>query len=417
MKTILHLKKLKALIEESSSVDIFKAEDELTSFWVNNLNTRLNARLLSDNSFEQALKDDPYLYLVSATSRAPYELSGEGGIDAGAGCLGNVLYCVQAYKVSNKRYRLHNFGKNVRLYTHSGAFIPLLFRVESSSVKILGINYLRKGPIFEYIKNHSDILSHKEAKRDFEFYKKNVDIVSETYVRQCIEKFNKKILIADITEAISFINQHAELIQGFNFLSYIFFESVSLELMLSSTDEQTVSLKSEGELNNRLYIDLIQRLKTTTPGVKFDPYHFALNSVQLSSLLDSMHAQNVARIDYEKFFINVANNIIMYMGTSFYRESAIQGAIFHDFCMNQEYKEKHKIKMREYISRVYGDYMKVEDIDLVINTTIKKGEIGVCPTSPEKVGSALGRYSDDFGSVDYIQPLNLEIKPIKNFII
>ena len=161
-----------------------------------------------------------------------------------------------------------------------------------------------------------------------------------------------------VTPIQDYLNNIVNIIPFFNSLSYIYFEAVSLALMLNSSDEKTLKLKKHGEFNHLLYVELMHRFKEMRNTKKFQASGFSPTSKELVSLLRKMEFENLVKFESNQILMAIANNIIMYTGTSLYNKKAISGLIFHDFCLSPENKQGLQPKLDYYTSGYIRNYMK-----------------------------------------------------------
>lgn len=336
----------------------------------------------------------------------------------GIGCLGNVIYCVQAYQHKNNTYGLHNFGTVVMRHRDVLVMTLLLFSVSTNSKKIGRMNYLRVGELINYIKETSDILDKDKLIREFNNFKSKIIKISEKFIDDLLARYSSMKPIEDYKTVKSIIETISNLSIEFNFLSYIYFEAMSLSLMLCSKDKNTLHLKEKGEFNHLPYVEMVHRYKENRIDKKFESYGFAPNVEELITILKDLHEDKIIDVNIDDIVVTIANNIIFYIGTSMNNEDSIEGMIFHDFCHLKEFRKDCKSKLDKYSSYLKSDYMQLQKYDLVINSVIEKGEIGICTSiDPNNVNVFISKYSDDLKTVFPKDSIDLKLKMIEEYKI
>lgn len=395
---------------------IFNSDDDKIIFWAKKMYASPNSKLLENNIFNLTITNQKFLHLVSAVEITTTSLLKEKNLYAGIGCLGNVMYCVQAYKITANKFKLHNFGTCVMKHKLKNTILPVLFSLDLNKIKIGQICYLRTGPLLNYIRIKSGILNNNVDKSNFKKYFTNIYFLTSTFINKCLHRYNLSIGITDGESAKQIIEEISRFATIFNSLSFIYFEAVSLALMLNSTDTKSTKLLQLGEFNNNLYIDLVHNYKEKRAAKRFESYGFSPTYSELFMLINEMKLKKQVDFSDEQFSIAVANNIIFYIGISLNSKQNIEGMVFYDFCMNEENKAKYGTMLNKYLANYLHKYYKHENVDVVINSTIEKGEIGISPfIDKNKIEVYESSYSKNMQSVIVRKKLNVQIKPIESF--
>jgi hypothetical protein len=356
--------------------------------------------------------------LVSAVEEKESELKEKKEISGGIGCLGNVIYCVQAYPHKNNSFGLHNFGTVVMRHRNAMNMTPLLFNIYTDPKKIGRMNYLKVGELINFIRESSDILNNDELKTQYNDFKSKTTEISKKYIDQMLNLYKLSKPIEEYTSAESVIETISTLGKEFNFLSYIYFEAVSLALMLCSEDENTFHLKEKGEFNHLPYSDMVHRYKSNKIDKKFESYGFVPNVEELKEIFRDLQKEKIINVNFDEIFITIANNIIFYIGTSMNSQESIDGMLFHDFCHLKKFRKICKPKLDEYSSYLKNRYMELKKFDLVINSVIEKGEIGICPSiNLKKVTIFSSKYSEDLKTIFPKDEICLKLKMIEKYTV
>lgn len=391
------------------SEDIFSQQD---SKWLDVICQGNNAALLQDNAFNLALRNSASLYLVSAVD---YK-DNLGSIQAGMGCLGNVIYCVQAYKESSQRYALHNFGSTVMRHRSAQEFIPILFEMKTKDLQVGRINYLRMGELFYTIQQKSDFANNPRTIDDFEGYRLSVQAQSDAFLQYCLARFDGNEIVTTVEDAHDIVNAIASTIQAFKSLAYIYFESVSLALLLRSSDDYSVLCREKAEFNHSLYIELVHELKAQSSKRLFASYEFCPDADQLISALVTMNRKGTLSVDVPETLCHIANCILFYIGNCFNTNQAIIGNIFYDFCKIPRQSAYLSDKLDGAVASMLREYSRRHKYDIVINSAIEKGEIGISIDVPsERIKITQARYGSDKSCIIKVRDLHAKLLPIENF--
>ena len=397
--------------------NIFLSENRTDIFWLNLLAKTPNYELLIKNIFNTCInKKNTPIFLVSVVSEKESELKKKKEISGGIGCLGNVIYCVQAYPYKNNTYGLHNFGTAVMKHRNALDMTPLLFSVCTDSEKIGRMNYLRVGKLIDYIRKNSDILDNDELKYEYNNFRSRIIQISQKFIDKTLDQYTSMKPVEDYEIAKLIINTTSNLGKEFNFLSYVYFEAVSIALMLCSIDKNTLNLKEKGEFNHLPYIEIVHRYKLNRIDKKFESYGFVPGMEELEKNLGDLQKEGIININLGELIITVANNIIFYIGTSMNNKDSIEGMIFHDFCHLNQFRKYCKPKLDKYSSYFKNRYMETKGFDLVINSVIEKGEIGICPSiNSSKFDVFVSKYSDDLKTIFPKNKIDLKLKMIEEY--
>lgn len=399
--------------------NIFVSKNKTDIFWLNFLDKTANNTLLKENIFHTYIsKKKANIFLVSAVEEKESVLKKKKEILGGVGCLGNVIYCVQAYPHKNNSFGLHNFGTVVMRHKNAMNVTPLLFNIHTDYKKIGRMNYLKVGKLINFIRENSDILNSDELKNQYNNFKLKTIELSKKYIDQMLDRYTLSNPIEDEASAELVIKTISRLGKEFNFLSYVYFEAASLALMLCSKDKNTLQLKERGEFNHLPYIDMVHRYKSNRIDKKFESYGFVPNTEELKEILKDLQKENIIDVDFNNIFITIANNIIFYIGTSMNSKESIEGMVFHDFCHLKKFRKNCKPKLDAYSSYFKNKYMELKKFDLVINSVIEKGEIGICPSiNPKKITIIVSKYSDDLKTIFPENEICLKLKMIERYTI
>ncbi len=418
MLNLVENKELKNCLETLFS-NVFFSENIIDNFWLNIFTKTPNYELLTKNIFNNCVnKKGTPIFLVSVVEEKEAELDIKKEISGGLGCLGNVIYCVQAYPHKNNTYGLHNFGTVVMKHRNILDMTPLLFSISTDSERIGRMNYLRVGKLIDYIRKNSDILDNDELKDKYSDFRARIIQISQIFIDETLNKYKLMKSVGDYENAKSILNEISSLGKEFNFLSYIYFEAVSLALMLCSVDKDTLHLKEKGEFNHLPYIEIVHRYKSNRIDKKFESYGFVPNVEELEKILEDLKKEEIIDLNLKEIVITIANNIFFYIGTSMNNKDSIEGMIFHDFCHLDEFRKKCKPKLDKYSSCLKNKYMEARGFDLVINSVIEKGEIGICPSiSSNKFNAYISKYSDDLKTIFPKNKIFLKLKMIEEYKI
>ena len=335
-------------------------------------------------------------------------------LQAGMGCLGNVIYCVQAYKEGAGTYRIHNFGSVVMKHRTDKTFIPILFELETTNLIVGEVNYLSMGSLFHIISESDEVLRTNDERQDFNHGIIEVESVCSQFIQGCLNRYQTGSIIKSPQEAAMVIDNISECSQTFKSLSYVYFEAVCLALMLNSTDATTQKLKSAGELNNEIYIDLVHNLKLAFHNDEFASYSFHPTTKELAEVIASMIEQEKLSLDMGAMQIAVANNILFYIGNCLNTKEAIRGNIFFDYCSEPIRGTILRTRLDESVAFVLTKYFEEMKFDIVINSAIEKGEIGITTCISDRLVRVVrGAYDSQIKHVNEMHVIAPKLIPIR----
>lgn len=394
------------------SKNIFHDDNTISSVWLKSIRSAPHSMLLTSNNFRSSVSRDDQLYLVSAVQDG----QDFDTISAGMGCLGNVVYCVQAYKTSDDSYTIHNFGTVVMGHRDSKSYVPFLFELGTAGLHVGEINYLRMGELFYRLSQKSEILDRPHELDEYDQYCKQVEQNCGQFVNECRRNYIDGLTATDVADAATIINGISSHIASFKSLSYVYFEAVSLALMTNSTDVRSNSLAATGEFNHQLYIELIQRLKTKVTGDMFASYEFGPTLQDLRQVFESMTVDGLLDVSPDTIALKIADNIVYYLGTCYDTEQAMMGNAFFDFCSAPANISVLRPQLDEHIAYLMAEHMRHCEYDIVINTAIEKGEIGIClNVGPRLLRIVRAAYNGNKTVIKEVQDVQARLVPVTAF--
>lgn len=348
------------------------------NFVLNKLGDFCNIDLLERNLniFEPDI--DGNFYVAHFTKNLKGILN-EQTIFTSQGNLVDAVYCIPIRK-SKEKFRLHNYSKN--LFKHlpeeeRNKIDLLLFEFRFDKFKnqnVLGVNYLKLGPLFWEITNESV----NQLPKDFNNIIKNeyLEIESSLKELQSSERKNP-----------SFIDKISKISKDHPVIASVYFEAITLILMYCSKDKETTKLSLVGETNNTLYIDFVHDLSKQTKK-DFASNIFSPSFNRLNNVFKEYVNQGRIEIDNNSFYnllIDIINEILeKYL---FFQDFKIgnyntsllgQLAWLYFYKNGDNFEETKKHIIRQFISRV-RDYRNDIQTNIIINSCTPKGEIGICP--------------------------------------
>lgn len=393
-----------------------------------------NGELIQRNVLFDALTDSSTVTLLH-TTHGLERISQRGIIYPSGGCLIGSVYCCPLIP-DGDGYRIHNLGRYV-LTREAPAFVARLGRAGGTPTPLIieitmpphayrglaGIDYLRLGGIHLQIFRQLEYLLSRSERHDLR--EKIVGRIknSAAFLGLCATVFHAGEEVAPAT----FLPLLSAATARLPILGYLCFEALSEYLMLHSTSAETQQLKAIGELNNRLYKDM---LFAAFPGMAgaFNLSEFRPSPESLPVLLkridptiDADHAQRylVERIcflvnarllgpegthqDWRHTrweFDSLCERVAPLVGHLIHRELRTFGR-YPDFYF---YYDQHKALQA-------WNYWNHMDIVAPFNGTIPKGEVGINPAYPDLDYSIyLGELAPD-GTIHPVKQLDLRITP------
>lgn len=383
----------------------FRFPDNSFEFW----NALPNAGLVEQNAFSRRVATKQTLDLVSATDLSIESIRANKCINPGSGCLCAVIYCVQAYWRDANNYEIHNFGTSVMLHKDYEQLTPIVLSVDLSDVKIRPFDYLKMGPLFSYVE--SQVRHHKpDTIYDLDAFREKSLRCCAPLIEQLHEKIGSGDMISNPTEARKFIDEFVTCVSHFKTLSYVYFEACSLALLLLSEDKTTISLKQNFEFNNYLYVRANQIfLNFKDKNDRFESYGFSPSSERLADILEILKAEGTIDLEIEQAIITIANGLVLF-SERILATNGLKGMLFYDFCSSNKDNPGIKLFVEEQVSHLIANYREERDIDLVFNSTVPKGEIGVCSSiSPSKFTISYGKYVNENRGVEIVDELQIKL--------
>lgn len=369
------------------------------------------------------------------TTHGLKRISQRGIVYPSGGCLVGSVYCSPLIP-DGDGYRIHNLGRYV-LTREAPAFVARLGRAGGTPTPLIikitmpphayrglaGIDYLRLGGIHLQIFRQLEYLLSRSERHDLR--EKIVGRIknSAAFLGLCATVFHAG---EEVTPA-TFLPLLSAATARLPILGYLCFEALSEYLMLHSTSAETQQLKAIGELNNRLYKDM---LFAAFPGMagafnlsEFRPSPDSLPVLldQIDPTIDSDHAQRylVERIcflvnarllgpegtnqDWRHTrweFDSLCARVAPLVGHLIHRELRTFGR-YPDFYF---YYDQHKALQA-------WNYWNHMDIVAPFNGTIPKGEVGINPAYPDLDYSIyMGELAPN-GAIHPVKQLDLRITP------
>ncbi|MEX0909965.1 MAG: hypothetical protein WDZ75_01590 [Candidatus Paceibacterota bacterium] len=381
----------------------FSIPHKWSSFW----NELPRTKLLCESVLTKSIEEDDVLHLVSATDLSVRQIQKRGVIEPGMGCLCSVVYCVQGFQKEQRLIDIHNFGSSVMLHKDYSQLTPIVFSLKTKNLNIKPFDYLRMGPLFLYV--YTQLLVHDSTSvAGFDAYIDANMQKSSPFIENLKELCVSESLFTTASEARVFIDSFVEHIKNFKTLSYAYFEACSLALLLLSQDQRTIALSKKGELNNYLYIRTNQLFQDSKRSLRFESYGFSPTSNQLCEILESLYSEDVASISPDYFLITVANSLLLFT-ERFLSPEAIRGMYFYDYSSTALGQEKNlKRFVEEQASFLVAMHRKDKGIELIFNSTIPKGELGICNNLEREVGDiSYGEYVQNNKRVKVLDTLSV----------
>lgn len=332
-----------------------------------------------------------HLYFVHFTKNFE-AIKSSGKLLSSPGNLVDVVYCIPARKNIDNSFSFHNYGNNVFKHlkpTEYNQLHPLIIEIDLSGEKkssIIGVNYLKLGPIYwkafnSYLKPPVSLLHQIEKKYNF-----SMTLLSR--LSAWIEPGRQQIrYVESIDDAIKVLDIISEISVEEPLFSFYYLEAVSLCLMYSSTDTETLSLLKKKETNNYLYIKVVHKL-TDQPGTIFAAHTFRPKYEKLRQILTKEISDNHLNLDMDNFMITVAN-ILLYYFNSWLTNSEFkddgryisllgQLASLTVYFNQQDYPEFTE-SVRRKLATIVHNYWNNKHSAIVINSCTPKGEVGINP--------------------------------------
>lgn len=376
--------------------------------WVGFWSTLPHVSLLHDNAFSRSLAKDQALYLISATDLSAEEIRRQETINAGMGCLCAVIYCVQGYKSGQSHFDTHNFGRSVMLHKDYGKLTAIVFSVSLQGAKIQPFDYLKMGPLFWYLR--TQMTQHDTNPNDgFNEYLESTLEHCRPLIDYLSSMCCNGYIFSNLKESRDFIDKFVSYIYRFKTLSYVYFEACSLALLLLSKDDVTNILSKRHEFNNYLYVRANQLFLDIKDTERFESYGFSPNSEQLITILQTLESEGVTKLNSDQAVVTIANGLLLF-SEKILSKDAINGMLFYDFYSSNPETQDAKRLIEEEVSLLVAEYRAEQSIDIVFNSTIPKGEIGVCSKNSEsKVTISYGAYVNENKSVEVLGNMSVSL--------
>nr|EIF91388.1 hypothetical protein [Streptomyces tsukubensis NRRL18488] len=402
--------------------------------WERRLHATPNGHLLRRNALFDTLRGSSRLHLLHVT-HALEQISRQGVLYPSGGCLVGSVYCAPL-TATERGFRMHNLAEYIltkeapaglaRLGVTDRAPTPLIFEIDMPPQAyrgLAGVDYLRLGLIHLGIYRHLEyLLSAAERHRLRDAVVARVRN-SAVFLATAAAVAHRGLRIA----AGPFLRMLVDAVPRLPILGYLYFEALSEYLMLHSTSRQTRHLADLGELNNRLYKDVLFASYPGTAG-KFDLAVFHPRPEALPGLLrpidptvDPGHAADylVERISHL-----VAARLIAPGGVPSAwhhtrwefdaltpRFGPLLGHLIHRELRTFGRYPDFYFYFDQYKALQAWNYWNHMDIVAPFNGTMPKGEVGINPAYPHLGYRVWRAERDDTGHVHPVEQLPLTIAP------
>jgi hypothetical protein len=347
-------------------------------FWIKLLSECPNfSCILENKEMAEMYTYNGVMSLVSATSLKVDEILSNGKINPGNGCMGYSVYAVPARQKSISKYELHNFGDCVMNHKGYQDLTPILFQVSTREVKMAHLNYLKLGSVYRFVYKNQNFLS-TSLESELQLFEKGILNNSFSLLTSFRDRFKSMVPVSSYKEALKTIVDINALINVFPSISYYYFESLSLASMLIDKGHRSRKCNQKKELNNLIYILMNQKYQKQRLQNRFEPYKFNPSIKDLQSIFTDLNNEKTTRLSLSELAIISVNLFIFYIGSCIKNTEDIMGLIFYDFCKLDGSNNLCNI-IEDLVGKNILDYWKEEDIEVVFNSSVPKGEVGLTP--------------------------------------
>jgi len=362
----------------------------------------LDASLLNRNKFTDELMKPGPTYLVHFSDNID-DVIESGRIFSSSGCLVGSIYSTLAFR-ADEGLVLSDLGEYIanfeiplsRKAKLRGALKPekcILIKVENTpQVKVLGLDYLSLGEIhYKIFKKLSYLLSRQEfATIEEDVIRSSSYACSQLKAVQLYE--NSDISSSDLVDTISKQTKKVYL------LGYIFFEGLSLFLCLSSKDRESTIARSNGEIPNRCYKQLIFNSRRILYN-QFDLTELNYSVSELEDLVfrlnDNLDARipSAVLIDFLADYFCVAfrkylagDDFEEVTSLRYIQESQVKfaGHTIHRLLRNMNRSSDFYYYFEQTKALEIWNFWNMSNVLLPFNGLLPKGEIGINPAFPQK---------------------------------
>ncbi len=308
-----------------------------------------NSTLLKQNALFNAIKNNKLL-LSHQTSKIK-QIKSSKKINPGWGCLGEVLYTTPIY-INGSSIERDNFF-NLVLSHQKNKTKELIIKVNTKNEpNLYGMNYLLAGQLLFEIADDSYLKTTPE-------FQKALNLSTE---------LSKKISMIKSVDAISILAKEHP------FFSYMYYESLSQIVMLSSRDKKTRQLLGRGEFNADCYYGVIKDYCDISSN-RFDASLFCPNQNELKMLLKKLSVNYHIKTNPEKVINGTLcnfNAIIEKLKNNGDIKKHLAGQFLKDTL-----KERDLVFLLCKLNTHLDKYRKENHINLIINCATFKPEIGI----------------------------------------
>ncbi|WP_130799979.1 hypothetical protein [Streptomyces otsuchiensis] len=407
----------------------------LRADWSARLAAAPNGALLHDNALFSALRSDRTLHLLHVTN-ALEEINGQGVLYPSGGCLVGSVYCAPLTDAGGGEFRMHNLGHHIltreapesaaRAGRPEQSATPLIIEVtvpDHGYRGLAGIDYLRLGTIHLELYDHLKYLLSRAERHE----------LRETVVARTR---NATALLALATARVyqgaavtpeHFLSVLHETIPRLPVLGYLYFEALSEYLMLHSTSDVTRRLAARGEMNNRLYKELLVLAHPDMRG-RFDLSRFRPAPRDLDGLLgrvdptlepSAARAHLVDRVSYlvaARLFTpglvpSPWHHTRWEFDTLAARVGPLVGHLVHRELRNFGRYRDFYVYFDQNKAIQAWNYWNHLDVVVPFNGTVPKGEVGVNPAYPGLEYTIWRAEPSRTGHLRPVSQLDLTISP------
>lgn len=386
------------------------------------------------------LKSDT-IYVLHSTTKSNYdEILQQQTLFSSAGCLVGGIYSTPLIK-DDEGLRVHNLGsyysmneipKVIKQRSLINEEVKnLIIEIKGCNIsKYNGINYLKMGEIhYKYFNKYSSLISYN-IREQIIAQVNNTLMKSKFFLLETSKLLNRKL---ELDESIQYLNQFGKQSQHLSILSYAFFESLSDYIILNQNDDISNLYKQKNEIYNWNYKNIIFELypfllkRFNLEDIKFD----------LNQIVNKLKESNVIyNFNSEHFIISLCSKILKTINENFlnkvhkrdfeqlvnstklsYSNNLIPlvGHIIHKLMKKKEYSEIYSLVEQDKAHDIWK-YWEENDILIISNDLIPKGEIGINPYLINKFKYNVYTCDnliekDKFYYIDKFTPVNVKIKP------
>lgn len=367
----------------------------------NNIDMFSDYNMIQNNCIYSFYKQKK-VFLFHATTESNYKKIMESNyLKSSGGCLVGSIYCTPIFIDESDRLRVHNLGvyyyfKELPMTMkarNSETSLSKGFVIEidnpSDNISAMGINYMKFGQLhYNYIQS--------VARCNIGLSQQIVDNVNEiltkgrSFIKLTQDMYQREITYENSIYYFNEFNKHESLL---NFLGYILFEVLSHYIMLNQDDEISRIYKQLNEVYNWNYKDMFF---TIYPSLltKFELEKVIYKNEEITNYIKKRKiisnfndkeftvciCQQVINTLCEKIFLNLNISDLYDLPHFFDYNAKLQPLIGN---IVYRYVKKNLKGMYSYIERKRAvdiwDFWREQDITLLYNNYISKGEFGINP--------------------------------------